>query len=303
MRRRKLGEEAALPLEKRYLFPVTWRKGEFTLRPCTGQESARVELATGRRAENLVLALSHDHPYDPGLVRSVRLSAKPASSSWTSQPGWRWSRQRPPPASPPAWTPGSSTHWPWPVGAGLCASRAGRLGPRSSCTSRTPKPAGPRARPGAPRFRQGPGPPAERARVRGASCTPARGGRVQVQEGRQAGLQPGGAPCCRLPEQAKVSSAVIGDPSGVRDRDAGAVQNRRTHRWLVVHTTRALCYRLEEVGIAAELTEVSGTSSHCPDCGAVAGSWSAPTPLVAPCTTATSRARRTWSGNWAVHRV
>ena len=170
------------------------------MRPCTGQESARVELATGRRAENLVLALSHDHPYDPGLVRSVRpWSAKPASSSWTSQPGWRWSRQRPPPASPPAWTPGSSTHWPWPVGAGLCASRAGRLGPRSSCTSRTPKPAGPRARPGAPRFRQGPGPPAERARVRGASCTPARGGRVQVQEGRQAGLQPGGAPCCRLP--------------------------------------------------------------------------------------------------------
>ena len=55
--------------------------------------------------------------------------------------------------------------------------------------------------------------------------------------------------------------------------------------------------------IAAELTEVSGTSSHCPDCGAVAGSWSAPPPLVAPCTTATSRARRTWSGNWAVHRV
>jgi hypothetical protein len=104
-------------------------------------------------------------------------------------------------------------------------------------------------------------------------------------------------------EQAKASSVVIGDPGGVRDRDAGAVQNRRTHRWLVVHTTRALCYRLEEVGIAAELTEVSGTSSHCPDCGAVAGSWSAPTPLVAPCTTATSRARRTWSGNWAVHRV
>ncbi len=102
---------------------------------------------------------------------------------------------------------------------------------------------------------------------------------------------------------AKASSVVIGDPGGVRDRDAGAVQNRRTHRRLVVHTTRALCYRLEEVGIAAELTEVSGTSSHCPDCGAVAGSWSAPPPLVAPCTTATSRARRTWTGNWAVHRV
>ncbi|MFZ2057552.1 MAG: transposase, partial [Acidimicrobiales bacterium] len=71
-------------------------------------------------------------------------------------------------------------------------------------------------------------------------------------------------------EQARASSVVIGDPGGVRDRNAGAVQNRRTHRWLVVHTTRALCYRLEEVGTATELTEESGTSSHCPDCGAVA---------------------------------
>ncbi|MGO9332871.1 MAG: hypothetical protein ACLQCU_02245, partial [Acidimicrobiales bacterium] len=47
---------------------------------------------------------------------------------------------------------------------------------------------------------------------------------------------------------ARASSVVIGDPGGVRDRDAGAVRNRRTHRWLVVHTTRALCHRLEEVG-------------------------------------------------------
>ena len=71
-------------------------------------------------------------------------------------------------------------------------------------------------------------------------------------------------------EQAEASRVVIGDPTGVRDKDAGAVHNRRTHRWLVAHTRRALCYRLEEVGIAAELTDERGTSSHCPDCGAVA---------------------------------
>jgi hypothetical protein len=63
---------------------------------------------------------------------------------------------------------------------------------------------------------------------------------------------------------------VIGDPTGVRDKDAGAVHDRRTHRWLVVHTTSALCYRLEEAGIAAELTDERGTSSHCSDRGAVA---------------------------------
>jgi putative transposase len=71
-------------------------------------------------------------------------------------------------------------------------------------------------------------------------------------------------------EQTEATSVVIGDPTGVRDKDAGVVHNRRTHRWLVVHTTKALRYRLEEVGIAAELTDERGTSSHCPDCGAPA---------------------------------
>ena len=52
---------------------VTWRKGEFRLRPATDHTRARVELSMRRRADNLVLALSHDHPYDPDLVRSVRL--------------------------------------------------------------------------------------------------------------------------------------------------------------------------------------------------------------------------------------
>jgi len=71
-------------------------------------------------------------------------------------------------------------------------------------------------------------------------------------------------------EHAEASRVVISDPTGVREEDAGAVHSRRTHQWLVVHTTRALCYRLEEVGIAAELTDERGTSSHCPDRGAVA---------------------------------
>lgn len=73
MRRRKLGLRAALPLKKRSLVPVTWRKGEFTLLPSTAQARARFVLATTRRKENLVLVLFHDHPYDPDLVRSVRL--------------------------------------------------------------------------------------------------------------------------------------------------------------------------------------------------------------------------------------
>jgi hypothetical protein len=72
-RREKAGMRARLPVKKRYLVPVTWRKGEFRLRPATDHTRARVELSMRRRADNLVLALSHDHPYDPDLVRSVRL--------------------------------------------------------------------------------------------------------------------------------------------------------------------------------------------------------------------------------------
>jgi putative transposase len=108
-------------------------------------------------------------------------------------------------------------------------------------------------------------------------------------------------------EQAKAWRVVIGDPTGVREKDAGAVANRRTHRWLVVHTTKALRYRLEEVGIDAELTDERGTSSHCPDCGAVARKRGRVLVCTDPaCLTVHHRdvaGAQTWSGNWAVHRV
>jgi hypothetical protein len=73
IRRRKLGQRASLQLKKRYLVPLTWRRGELTFSPSTGRNRARVELATRRGTVNLVLALSHDHPYDSELVRCVRL--------------------------------------------------------------------------------------------------------------------------------------------------------------------------------------------------------------------------------------
>jgi putative transposase len=108
-------------------------------------------------------------------------------------------------------------------------------------------------------------------------------------------------------EHAEASRVVISDPTGVREEDAGAVHSRRTHQWLVVHTTRALCYRLEEVGIAAELTDERGTSSHCPDCGAVARKRGRVLVCTDPaCLTVHHRdvaGAQTWSGNWAVHRV
>lgn len=100
MRRRKLGEEAALPLKKRYLFPVTWRKGEFTLHRSTGRERGE---SRARHPKGSGEPGSRALPRPPLRPRARALRApeapRPASSSWTSQPGWRWSRQRPPPAS------------------------------------------------------------------------------------------------------------------------------------------------------------------------------------------------------------
>src|SRR5712692_4962207 len=48
MRKRKTGEKASLPLKKRRLMPVSWRKSEFHLIPSTPTSRARVELSMRR---------------------------------------------------------------------------------------------------------------------------------------------------------------------------------------------------------------------------------------------------------------
>jgi hypothetical protein len=73
LKRKKKGEQARLPLRKHWVVPVTWRKGRFDLVAPAGGQRARVRLGTAQGHPDLVLALSHDHPYDPGQVRAVRL--------------------------------------------------------------------------------------------------------------------------------------------------------------------------------------------------------------------------------------
>jgi transposase len=96
-----------------------------------------------------------------------------------------------------------------------------------------------------------------------------------------------------------VSLAVIGNPTGIEKKASGRVQNRRTARWARTHQRDALCYRLEELGIQTAFTEERGKSSVCPTCGAKAAKRAAassvPSSLVTSPTTATSRARKTWS--------
>jgi putative transposase len=67
-----------------------------------------------------------------------------------------------------------------------------------------------------------------------------------------------------------VTSAVIGDPTGIEKKASGRQQNLRTGRWARTHQRDALCYRLEEIGLKTALAEERGTSSLCPTCGAKA---------------------------------
>jgi len=89
MKRRKNAEQAKLPLRKRWLVPVTWRKGEFALSAGSEGRRARAALSTARGYANLELALSGDHPYGPELVRAVRLIYPPRKFDTASTGGRR----------------------------------------------------------------------------------------------------------------------------------------------------------------------------------------------------------------------
>ena len=170
-RRKKAGEKARLPLKKRYVVPITWRKGEFRLRPATDHTRARVELSTRRGTDSLVLALSHDHPYDPSLVRSVRLFAEGGDvfcdiTSWVAVVPVKTTRGLIAGVDP------GIIH-PLAVACGntalLVSGRASRA--EEFLHLETKRPAIRRCRPKGPRNAHGPGLRARQASGRGASCT------------------------------------------------------------------------------------------------------------------------------------
>ena len=232
---------------------------------------ARVELVTRKSAENLVLALSHDQPYDPEPVRCVRLCSQ-ADELFLDLTAWVAVAPVKLSSGLVAGVDPGIIH-PLAVACGdralLVSGRAGRAeeflhleDSKARAKKASSKRAPLRARPGSPRQE---GSRAWRKLHARQLEAESRSRRVVTLAANQAARL-----AANFLERTEASRVVIGDPTGVRDKDAGAVHNRRTHRWPVVHTTRALRYRLEEARIAAELTDERGTSSHCPDCGAVA---------------------------------
>jgi putative transposase len=271
MKRRKNGEQARLPLRKRWVVPVTWRKGRFDLVPLVNGQRARVRLGTARGYPDLELALSVDHPYDPELVRAVRLTEE-AGELFLDVTAWvAVARAEAIPEKVAGVDPGI-IH-PLAIATAdqalLISGRAVRAEEflhledqkarqRKMATKRSPlrAKAGQARRTGSRRWKQ---------LARSQRKAEAKDRRVVKLAGNRA---------ARLATEFMVANhvalVVIGNPTGIEKNASGREQNRRTARWARAHQGDTLCYRLEEVGISAVLTEERGTSSDCPTCGAKA---------------------------------
>jgi IS605 OrfB family transposase len=64
----------------------------------------------------------------------------------------------------------------------------------------------------------------------------------------------------------RVGTLVVGDPTGITDRDAGRVQNWRLGQWRRTHLLGALRDKAEQAGIRVSMVQERGTSSTCPAC-------------------------------------
>jgi IS605 OrfB family transposase len=97
-----------------------------------------------------------------------------------------------------------------------------------------------------------------RARVRRAEA----GHRRRIQQAQHQGAKQVIAFALRH----KVGTLLVGDPTGITDRNVGRVQNLRLRRWRRTHLLQALQDKAEQAGIAVQLVDERGSSSTCPAC-------------------------------------
>ena len=273
VRRKKAGEQARLPLRKRHLVPVTWRKGEFTLVESDQGRRPHVELATRRGTRNLTLTFTKRLPYDPAQVRSVRLLEDSAGDLYLTFNAWvAVINAGCEPALLAGVDPGVIHPLAIATGAGhlFVSGRAVRAEEflhledqkaRQRQLARHRRPV--RAYPGKPR-QAGSRRWRKIAQAQRAAEERSRR-RVRLAADRAANLA-----AAHIVDKARAGNVVIGDPRGIERRDSGRVQNRRVGRWARTYTRDALRYRLEECAVAAVLTDERGTSSRCPTCQSAA---------------------------------
>jgi len=251
--RRKAGVAAGFPRRKRALVPVRCYSGTFKI------EGQRVRLPVARGRPELWVRLARPIPYSAEQVRAVTLLAD--GGLWLAVTAAVPVQQHDLDEGRVAGVDLGIIH-PYAVvteQAGLLVSgRALRAesylhledqkARQATAAGRAPKP----GQRGSRRWRR------HRARLRRAE---ARHRRRVHQAQHQAARQ-----VIAFAVQQRVGTLVVGDPTGITDRDVGRVQNLRLRRWRRTHLLQALRDKAEHAGMVVRLVDERGTSSTCPAC-------------------------------------
>jgi IS605 OrfB family transposase len=254
-RRRKADQkEAGFPRRKRALIPVRCYHGTFTI------QGQRVRLPVARGRPELWVRLARPLPYPTEQVRSVTLLASDGRL-WMAVTAAVPKEQHDVDPGRVAGVDLGIIH-PYAVVAeqvGLLVSgRALRAenylhledqkARQARAARRTPK----RGQRGSRRWHR------HRVRLRRAEARHRR--RVQQVQHKAA------REVIAFAVQHKVGTLVVGNPTGITDRDVGRVQNLRLRRWCRSHLLQALRDKAERAGIIVRLVDERGSSSTCPAC-------------------------------------
>jgi putative transposase len=254
-KRRKAGQlDAGFPRRKRALVPVRFYNGTFTI------QGQRVRLPVARGQPELRVRLARPPPYPTEQVRAVTLLAD-GGRLWLAVTAAVPIQQHDLDPDRVAGVDLGIIH-PYAVvteQAGLLVSgrkiRADsylqledQKARHAKAARRAPKP----GQRGSRRWRR------HRARLRRAEVHHRR--RVQ-QAQHEAAKQ-----VVAFVVQHRVGTLVVGDPTGITDRNVGRVQNLRLRRWRRTHLLQALRDKAERAGIVVRLVDERGTSSTCPSC-------------------------------------
>jgi len=253
-KRRNQQQDAGFPRRKRGLVPVRFYNGTFRL------QGDRVRLPVARGQPELWVRLARPLPYPAEQVRAVTLLAD-GGRLWLAVTAAIPVQHHDLDPGGVAGVDLGIIH-PYAVvtqQAGLLVSgrairaesylhRNDQQARYARAARRAPKP----GQRGSRRWRR------HRARVRRAE---ARHRRRVHQAQHQAAKQ-----LIAFAVQQRVGTLLVGDPTGITEKDAGRVQNWRLRQWRRTHLLQALRDKAELAGIAVRLVDERSTSSTCPAC-------------------------------------
>lgn len=254
LRRRKAGQEAGFPRRKRRLFPVRFRKRMFSV------EGRRVRLATAKGSAELWVRLARDLPYPLESLRSVTLLCE-ASRLYLDVTAEVPVEEH---GLEPAKIAGSDVGIIHPFAAVsgedalLVSGRALRAEERlhledtkrrqKRAAARAPK----RGQRGSRRWR----------RIRASQRRAESRHRRRVRQAHHSAAKE----VVSWAVQRKVGTLIVGDPSGITEKDSGRRHNLRLRQWRRTHLLRCLQDKAERARMRVVMVDERGTSSTCPHC-------------------------------------